>query len=114
MSGLGLGLAGLTQAQKLMRIGIGVLVAVLFVLFVVWMIRDYGNSREQEGVDKERAAWVEAGEKLKKEAAKSATKADDRAADRLEEYKEQIDEDQRAVDQAVENGTSPLDALFGG
>ena len=114
MSGIGLGLAGLTQAQKLMRIGIGVLIAVVFVLVVVWMIRDYGNSREQEGVDKERAAWVAAGEKLKKEAAQSATKADDKAVARLEEYKEQADEDRKAVDEAVENGTSPLDALFGG
>ena len=114
MTGIGLGLAGLSQAQKLTRIGIAVLVLVLFVLFVVWLIRDYGNSREQEGVDKERAAWVEAGEKLKKEAATSATKADDKAVARLEEYKEQADEDRQAVEAAVENGTSPLDALFGG
>lgn len=114
MTGIGLGLAGLTQSQKLMRIGIGVLVAVVFVLLIVWMIKDYGDSREQEGIDQERAAWVKAGEELKADAAKSATKADDRAAERLLEHKEQIDEDRKAFDAAVENGTSPLDSLFGG
>lgn len=114
MTGIGMGLAGLSQAQKLTRIGIGILAFVLVVLLVIWRINAYGDSREQKGVDKERAAWVAAGEKLKEEAAQSATKADDRAAVRLEEHKEQIDEERKAVDAAVENGTSPLDALFGG
>lgn len=113
MSGLGLGLAGLSMAQKATRIGIMVLVVVVFGGLIWWMIRDYGNSREQEGVDKERAAWVTAGERLKEDAAQSATKADDKAVARLEEYKEQADADRKVVDQAVENGTSPLDALFG-
>lgn len=114
MSGIGIGLAGLSQAQKLTRIGLALLLVVVFVLLIAWMISKYGDGREQDGVDKERAAWVEAGEKLKEEAAKSATKADDKAVARLEDYKEQIDEDRKAVEAAVENGTSPLDSLFSG
>jgi flagellar biosynthesis/type III secretory pathway M-ring protein FliF/YscJ len=114
MTGLGLGLAGLTQSQKLMRIGIAVLAVLVVIGLAWWMIRDYGNSREREGVDKERAAWVEAGEKMKAEAAKSATKADDKAVARLEQHKEEVDADRKAFEDAVANDSSPLDALFGG
>ena len=113
MTGIGLGLAGLTQAQKLTRIGIAVLAGVAVVLLIVWQVNAYGDRREDEGVGKERAAWVAAGEKLKKEAAQSATRADDKAAERLLVHKEQIDEDRKELEAAVENGTSPLDALFG-
>ena len=113
MTGIGLGLAGLSQAQKLTRIGIGVLVVVVVILLIVWQVNAYGDRREEEGVGKERAAWVEAAERMKREAAVSATKADDKAAARLEQYKEEADEDRKALDIAVENGTSPLDALFG-
>lgn len=109
-----MGLAGIGLGSRAAKIGAGILLFVLVVLFVAWRINAYGDRREEEGVKKERAAWVAAGEKLKEEAAVSATKADDKAVARLEEYKEQADEDQKAVDKAVENGTSPLDALFGG
>ncbi len=114
MSGIGAGFAALSITQKLARIGIAIGIFLLIVGLIWWRIDAYGDSREEAGVNKERAAWVEAGEKLKADAAKSATRADDLAVKRLEEHKEQIDEDRKAVEQAVENGTSPLDALFGG
>ena len=105
------------RAGKAVAYMIAIAVVALTVWLIYWFIssriENYGDRREQAGVDKERAAWVEAGERLKAEASASATKADDRAAARLEQHKEQIDEDRKAVNQAVNDGTSPLDALFG-
>lgn len=114
MSGIGLGLAGLSSAQKMARIGIAIGAVVVIALLIWWRVDAYGDSRELAGVTKERAAWVDASNKLKEQAALTATKADDRAAVRLEEFKEQADEDRKAVDEAVRDGGSPLDALFGG
>lgn len=87
----------------------------LIVGFLLWrMIDNYGDKRFDAGVQLERSKWEAAEAKMLEEAAASATKADDRAAERLVQHKEQIDEDRQAVDQAVRDGTSPLDALFGG
>lgn len=86
---------------------------IVLVLAVLIGIKLYGNSRYHAGVSDTDAKWEEASNKLKAEAAKSATKADDKAAQRLEEFVEQSKEDQEKVDEAVRNGTSPLDELFG-
>lgn len=94
-----------------------VIIPLVVVGLLFWLISSrisaYGERQFDAGVGNERAKWVEAGEKLKLDAEASATKADDRAVERLEQHKEQIDEDQKAVDQAVRDGSSPLDALFG-
>lgn len=106
---------GLSRGLAWLVAGVGILAVLgLVYWFVAARIDDYGDRREADGVAQERAAWVAAGEKLKQDAEMSATRADDRAVERLEKYKEQADEDRKAVDNAVENGTSPLDALFGG
>lgn len=87
--------------------------AVLVIAVMAW-----GNSRERSGYKQGEAAtdakWEAASAKLKEDAAKSATKADDAAVKRLEEHVEQAEEDQAAVDAAIREGSSPLDALFGG
>lgn len=114
MAGLGLGLAGLSMAQKATRIGIVVLAVLLLVGFIWWRIDAYGDSRYDAGVADTDAKWQQASQKLKDEAAKSATRADDRAAKRLDEFVEQAEDDRKAVEDANANGTSPLDALFGG
>ena len=72
------------------------------------------NAGEKAGIEATDAKWEAASAKLKADAAKSATKADDAAVKRLEEHVEQATEDQAAVDQAIKEGRSPLDALFGG
>lgn len=87
---------------------------VLLLLALYLALDAYGDSRYRKGVSDTDAKWVEASAKLKAEAAKSATKADDRAAARLEEHVAQATEDQEKVNEAVRNGSSPLDALFGG
>lgn len=100
-------------AGLIMVVVVLVLLGLLY-WFIASRIDNYGDRREAEGVNKERAAWVAAGEQLKADAAKSANQADDRAFKRLEEHKEVIDAESAAVAAATENGTSPLDVLFGG
>lgn len=92
---------------------VGPLVLLLAVFAGVKM---WGNSKynagEKAGIKATNAKWQAASDKLKADAAKSATKADDAAVVRLEAHVEQAAEDQAAVDKAVEEGRSPLDALF--
>jgi hypothetical protein len=111
-------LMGLGLTSRIAKL-VGYVVIPLVVLGLLWWlissrIDAYGDKRFDAGVANERGKWEEASEKLKLDAEASSTKADDRAAIRLEQHKEQIDEDSKAVDQAVRDGTSPLDALFGG
>lgn len=90
-----------------------VLLAVVIGGLVAW-----GNSKyragERAGVEATDAKWQAASDKLKADAAKSATKADDKAAERLSEHVEDITADQEKVNEAQREGSSPLDALFGG
>ena len=88
----------------------GVLLAIAFYI----MLDRYGDSRYREGVADTDAKWEQASAKLKADAAASATKADDAAVKRLEEYQAQAGEDAAAVEKAKAEGSSPLDALFGG
>lgn len=90
-----------------------VLLAVLFGGVKMWGNSKY-NAGHEAGVTETDALWQAASDKLKEDAAASATRADDAAVVRLEEHVAQAEEDKAAVDKAVEEGRSPLDALFGG
>lgn len=78
-----------------------------------WAITSYGSRRYQAGVDATDAKWEEASNRLKDEAANSATRADDNAAVRIETHRQQVEEEQDAIEAATRNGMSPFDALFG-
>lgn len=91
----------------------GAVGAVLIVVGIWLAITSYGDRRYRAGVDATDRKWEEASQRLKDEAARSATKADDRAAQRLDEFEEQVQEEQEAIDEAIENGSSPFDVLFG-
>lgn len=90
---------------------------IVAIVLLVAGIGIWGNSKynagHEDGVEETDAKWQAASDKLKADAAKSATKADDRAVIRLQEHVEDAEETQEAIDAANENGTSPLDALFG-
>ena len=107
------GFMALSAAKKLTRIGIVLgAVFVIGLLFYLWLDA-YGDRRYKEGVQATDQKWVAAGEQLKKDAAKSATKADDRAAERLANEVANQTADKEEVDEALRNGSSPLDVLFG-
>lgn len=90
-----------------------VALALLIAAVAAWGHSKYKAGHEA-GVTETDAKWQAASDKLKADAAKSATKADDAAANRLAERVEQVTADQEKLDEANRNGTSPLDALFGG
>jgi hypothetical protein len=79
-----------------------------------WALSSYGHRKYNEGVKANQAQVDKAVAKLKADAAASATKADDKAAERAAVAVEQQAADKEAIDEAERNGTSPLDALFGG
>ena len=81
---------------------------------VIGGIMAYGNSRYNAGVTDTDAKWEEASDRLKAQAAESATRADDAAAVRLEEFKQQVEDEEKALEEAERTGSSPLDVLFGG
>jgi hypothetical protein len=91
---------------------------IVLLLAVFGGLKMWGNSKfnagKSEGIAETDAKWEAASAKLKEDAAKSATKADDKAAERLAEHVEEMTADQEKVDEAIREGTSPLDALFGG
>jgi hypothetical protein len=91
-------------------------IVLLALLFGAWKLdrRSQYNKGERAGIEATDAKWEAASQKLKEQAAASATKADDAAVKRLEEHVEQANADQEKVDAAKREGTSPLDALFGG
>lgn len=79
-----------------------------------WALTSYGHRKFGEGVAANQAQVDAALKQLKADAAKSATKADDAAATRAAVEVEHQQADQEKVNEAERNGTSPLDALFGG
>lgn len=87
---------------------------IVLLLIVVGGVTAWGNSRYNAGVSDTDQKWVQAGEKLKAKAGQSATKADDAATERQIDELIQAKEDQEKVDAAKREGSSPLDALFGG
>lgn len=83
---------------------------VLAVLLAVWA---YGNSRYNAGVDETDAKWVEAGERLARQAEEAAEEADQAAAARIEDEFERVREEREMIDAADDDGSSPIDVLFG-
>lgn len=105
------GMIGIPQRfQKIASI----IMEIVIVLGLLWLgLHLYGKHRYNEGVAATDAKWQVAVEKLQQDAKQSATKADDAAAQRTATQLVKHTKDQEAVNAAVKNGTSPLDALFG-
>lgn len=86
----------------------------LLILAAVYMLLDaYGDSRFREGKAAEKAAWQQAEAKFLKKAGEAEKKADKQAAAREADHIAAVAEERKKIDEAVANGSSPLDALFG-
>lgn len=93
---------------------LGVVVAVsLLIWFISHRISEYGDAREADGVAKEKAAWVEADRKLQERVVEAKTKADASAAIRQIKHDAEVIAERKEIDEAVAEGRSPLDVLFG-
>ena len=94
-------------------VGGAILIGLLIWGVLAWL-DSYGDRRYREGVTATDRKWEEASERLERQAEQSATRADDVAANRLAEHVEQVAAEQEQVNDAIENGSSPFDVLFGG
>lgn len=109
-----IGLLAPKLGQKLATFVAYFLVIAVVIGLFYWALAAFGHRKFQEGVAANQAQVDKALVQLKKDAQVSAAKADDKAAVRAEVFVEQHAADQEAVNEAERNGTSPLDALFGG
>lgn len=89
------------------RIGIVVALLAAWLALIAW-----GNSRYEAGVSDTDAKWQAASEKLAADAAKSADAATRREAPRITAHTAQIAAEKEKIDEAIAEGSSPLDALF--
>lgn len=90
---------------------IGIALAAL----ALWLLLDaYGDSRYREGKKDEAAAWQAASDKLLAKAAEAETEADKRDAARAADYAAEVAEEKERIDHAIQEGSSPMDVLFGG
>lgn len=83
--------------------------ALAVVAAVLW----FGHARYQAGVRDTDAKWEAAGERLAAQAEKAGTVADRREADRIEDHAAAVAAEKERIDEAVADGRSPLDVLFG-
>lgn len=88
--------------------------AIAIVAAVVFSIHAYGNARYEAGQSDERAAWEKAADKIEAESRSSAERAGKAAQRREEEYVEAVAAERQQIEEAIEEGSSPLDVLFGG
>lgn len=88
---------------------VGVLAGVL----ILWItILAWGDRRYDAGVTDTDAKWEEASAKLAAQAAKSADAATRREAPRIANHAAQVAAEKEKIDDAIDEGRSPLDALF--
>lgn len=108
------GLAGVGAVSRLMpKWGWIALGAVLLIAAFYFALDAYGDSRYREGKSDADKAWQAASDKLIEDAAKAGAKADKKAAARAADFAAKQEEERKAIDEAADNGSSPLDAIFG-
>lgn len=95
---------------KLAIYGIGALLLIGAILGGVWAIHRDGYKDGKRDADK---AWQAASDKLIEDAAKAGAKADKKAAARAADFAAKQEDEKEKIDAAVQNGSSPLDAIFG-
>lgn len=103
-----LGLSG-RAAKAVAYIAIPLLIAAS----LFWALDSYGDRRFAEGRAAEAKAWKAAEAKLLKKAANAETKADKQAAARVVEHAAEVAEEREKIDQAVAEGSSVFDVMFG-
>lgn len=91
-------------------IGLG---AVLLLAAFYFALHAYGNARYDAGKKDADAAWIEASNKLIAKSQAAGTKADKAAAVRQADFAAKQEDEKEKIDAAVDEGSSPLDVLFG-
>lgn len=85
----------------------------LVLIGAAWFALDaWGDSRYRAGVDATDAAWKAASDKALKDAVAAGAVATKNELGRLIEHQAKVEDEKEAIDAALANGTSPVDALF--
>lgn len=93
---------------------VGVIAVISLVLFLFWRALDnYGDARYDDGIAAERAAWEEADRKLQIKVAMSQTEATASSIKREKQHAAAVAKEREKIDEAVAEGRSPFDVLFG-
>lgn len=83
-------------------------------VFAFYAILDrYGDSKYREGKAKADAEWQAASDRLIEKSLKAGTEADRKAAARGADFAAKVDDERKRIDQAVKDGGSPFDVIFG-
>lgn len=112
MIGMALGLATKVVGPRFAKPLLILLAVALLVGAFYVMLDKYGDSRYDAGRRDEETAWKAAQDKLLAQAAAAATSADKTALAATIEHAAAVEEEKEKVDEAIANGTSPLDVLF--
>lgn len=105
---MGFGL-GKRAAQLVAYVAIPLLILAAF----YFTLDAYGDSRFREGRAAENKAWIDAQDKLLKDAAAAASAADQTALAAQMDQAVKVAQEKERVDDAIANGSSPFDVLFG-
>lgn len=76
-------------------------------------LRAYGNARYDAGVEAEKAAWEAADARLRAKAEAAGSQASEREKERQRARDAIVEDEREKIRDAVENGTSPFDAMPG-
>ena len=117
---LGAAVGGVARAltSTLSARGWGLLIA-LGVAVVIWLlILAWGQARydagHAAGAAEADARWEAAADRVRQRLNRSAGRADAREAGRIRQHQAAVAEEKEKIDEAVADGRSPLDVLFGG
>lgn len=87
--------------------------AIALFLAILWGLDAYGDKRYSQGKNDADAAWKAASDKLVQQSVASGQRADVAAAARQADFAAKVEEEKEKIDEAVAEGSSPLDVLFG-
>lgn len=87
--------------------------AVLLLVAFYFMLDSYGDARYDKGKADADAAWQAASDKLIAKSQAAGTKADKAAAARQADFVAKQEDEKEKIEEAIEQGESPLDVLFG-
>ena len=97
-------------SQRLAGVAVWVIAAALLLLAIWWM----RTSAYSAGVSDTDAKWKAASEEVEKQAEVATARADSAAEVRAVEHVQQVEKEKEKIDEAIREGSSPLDVLFGG
>jgi hypothetical protein len=105
-------LVGLGVGRGVAQVIAYVVLPLLLLGGIVWALDAWGDSRYDAGVADTDAAWKAASDKALQQASVASEGATRNEVARLLEHQARVEEEKEAIDAAIANGSSPIDALF--